>query len=294
MGTDVDDVTGARVISRAAVHDRCNLLAFGINTDYGSLNAPRAIDGFFKTDGVPDMPIAVPKTSYRPSGADPVYQATMKNRTAGLWDPSRVYEDAVTVYRRVLANATRLVDFLAIGYLNNLQELLQSPADGISSLTGLELVTAKVRQLFIMGGQFPSGTSNNFDRDATAIASAQYVTGNWPTQIVYSGHEMGTGILTGGNLNGQASTDLLAQALVDYGVNSTGRDSWDPMCAMLAVDGVTSDSGYRFVRGSCTVAGDGSNTWTDNPAGKDLYAIKTQANSYYQNRINRYIDKANW
>ena len=49
------------------------------------------------------------------------------------------------------------VEIITIGFLNSIYEVLISPADGISSMTGLELVTAKVSKMWSMGGDWATG-----------------------------------------------------------------------------------------------------------------------------------------
>lgn len=102
-------------------------------------------------------------------------------------------EEPLPVLRRTLASATNhSVSYVSVGFLNNLAELLASPPDTISPLTGQQLVEQKVswshlssfhQRLIIlctnmvqvalvavMGGAYPSsedlpfgGTEFNFD-----------------------------------------------------------------------------------------------------------------------------------
>ena len=62
--------------------------------------------------------------------------------------------DSVTVMRRALASAAdRSVTIVSVGYATNLHDMLLSSGDGISPLAGPELVSAKVKQLVMMGGR---------------------------------------------------------------------------------------------------------------------------------------------
>lgn len=65
-------------------------------------------------------------------------------------------EDALTIFRRALAAAPwdRKVTVVSLGHATNLLELLQSPADAESPLTGVQLVEQKVSELIWMGGSY--------------------------------------------------------------------------------------------------------------------------------------------
>jgi inosine-uridine nucleoside N-ribohydrolase len=63
---------------------------------------------------------------------------------------------AVEVYRAALAGAEdHSVVIAAIGFLTNLAALLRSSADEHSSLSGRELVAAKVKRVVYQGGWYP-------------------------------------------------------------------------------------------------------------------------------------------
>jgi len=100
------------------------------------------------------------------------------------------------MYRRALAaEADNSVVIASFGYLGNLAALLDSPADGISPLSGRDLVARKVNRLVIMGGHYPSGSpETNLAGD---VASAQRVATGWPTKLVWSGSEVGDDVRTG-------------------------------------------------------------------------------------------------
>ncbi|HEX2910943.1 MAG TPA: hypothetical protein VH186_09065, partial [Chloroflexia bacterium] len=105
-----------------------------------------------------------------------------------------------SVYRQLLAaQPDGSVVIVSIGYMGRLSELLDSPADGYSSLTGKDLITQKVKTLVVMGGDYPSGTGeNNFVTDPAAAAN---VVSHWPTKIVFSGYTLGFDTMTGSTLS---------------------------------------------------------------------------------------------
>lgn len=289
--TDVDDVLAGVMLAYGYVRAYINPIAVGISVT--NPNSAAALDGLLKTYGLINVPIGVPGTSTIVPGTG-LYQATMKARTAGLVDPTRIYENNLAMSRRALALTQRTTDVINVGLCNPLSELLDSPADGISPLTGRQLIEQRSRRLIMVAGQYPSGTEYNFSITAAARAAAANVCANWPNEIVYNGFEVGNTVITGGNLQGLQVTNIVAQALLDSG-RATGRASWDPMGTLLALVGLISQGGYTQVRGANSVdVGTGVNTFTANPAGKDSYVVKALADAVYQTRINNLLLPVNW
>lgn len=281
-----------RIADYGQVHKRLKLLGVMLSATLSA--SPGSVQSLMANDGVTGVPVGTSHTSNVPSGT-PLYQADLRSLgiTAGYITGNETYADAVTLYRQLLANTAAPIDIVSVGPLNNLSDLLQSSADSISPLTGLQLVTAKVRRLYVMGGQYPSGSEFNFNNNSLAMTAGNYVVANWPTPIVYSGFEVGTSVLTGASLSGKQPGDLAAQAMADFG--SFARMSWDPMNALLAMDIDPDSNGYTSIWGSNSVnAGTGANTFTPNVAGRDRYTVKSVTDATFQARINNLIDKTTW
>lgn len=129
---------------------------------------------------------------------------------------------------------------ISIGFLTNLADLLKSQADSLSDLTGSELVSARVSELIVMGGRYPSGWGYNFggvDPESTA-----YVLENWPRDVpaTFSGGELGGNIYSGQTLQQDAppNSPILAAYLWYVGRCSTVRQSWDPLTTLYGVLGL--------------------------------------------------------
>jgi hypothetical protein len=224
-----------------------------------------------------------------PSGTPP-YQTNLFDKLPhreGYWAATASSTDT---YRRALAAAdANSVDIICVGYATALSALLSSSADAISGLTGIQLVTAKVRNLWVMGGQWPAGQENNFNRDTTAAAAANALVTSWPSTvpITFLGYESGATVLTGQNLNGTAAVDPVAQALSDYGAATSGRPSWDPMLTWLACLGDVTAAGYTSVQGTASVnATTGVNSWTNGSGGPHRYVVKAQQDPWYTADLN--------
>src|SRR5206468_1033947 len=88
------------------------------------------------------------------------------------------------------------VVIVTVGYLTNLKNLLQLPAEN-GHASGADLVRAKVKQWVCMGGNFIGSPARddlklgnvNFQRDAQ---SAIYVIQHCPVPLVFVGREIGS------------------------------------------------------------------------------------------------------
>lgn len=84
---------------------------------------------------------------------------------------------------------------MTVGPLKNIDNLLNSKPDKISPLTGKELFELKVKEVVIMGGQFPQGKKEwNFDGNMPGVTKR--VIENIAVPIVFSGYELGGEIHT--------------------------------------------------------------------------------------------------
>lgn len=191
-----------------------------------------------------------------------------------LQDASTTSEP-VELYRSLLSSADdHSMNIISIGFLTNLADLLRSKSDDVNSMSGPDLISAKVSELVVMGGYYPSGWEFNFggeDPDATA-----YVVENWPKDvpITYSGGELGGEIFSGQSLTEHSPPDspILAAYQWYVGRCSTLRESWDPLTTLygiLGLDGFerigvksplafANEFGYNSITSS-----NGSNAWVN-------------------------------
>lgn len=186
----------AKVIA-VAVNTRTSRPAVAAN----SWKCVAAIDNFY---GFPHIPIG----THMPNNGTSLNGPDFVGPCAQLAPASTPGPDtAVNVYRRALASQRdRSVVVVSTGYLGNLADLLSSPPDAISPLSGRDLVAQKVRTLVKMGGSYPSSRSpeNNLTGDP---AAAQIVSANWPTKIVWSGAEVGDAVHTGNTISSTHPAD---------------------------------------------------------------------------------------
>ena len=275
LGPDYDDVGAMAVLHALADSGQVRLLAtLSSNKDERVVPCIEVINAYFRR---PDIPVGAPKgeggvslTTWHQAKWTDSLPARYPHRTACTSDAP----DAVAVYRRVLAaQPDSSVVVCSIGFLTNLKNLLLSPGDAVSPLSGRELVSSKVRRLVVMGGTFPRGMEFNIYRDA---ASARIVAEQWPTEIVFSGSEIGDKIRTGKRL---AESPVENSPVKDAYVlcfaegDPGGRMSWDLTAAWVAVKGYAPY--YAVERGTFRVVDDeGRNEWTPDARGRHLRLIE--------------------
>ncbi len=197
---------------------------------------------------------------------------------AGVWgdklverfdpgDTRAKYPDCVLVYRRVLAKAPKhSVAIAATGFATCLNQLIASPADAVSPLTGAELVKRKVKLLSVMGGRYPSGTEWNFECDAPGYHRlfVEWTRQHGYPPVYLNGFENGEHILAGA----PATADPIVNP-TRYGLQLAGYDQrpmWDMLSALFAARGLSFGGMTYFKVGPAgTVevdAAKGTDTWS--------------------------------
>ena len=227
------------------------------------------------------------------AGGGDGYSAGAGSRRYGFWRAAPDWhndraEDAIALYRRLLAAAETPLEIIEIGYPQVLAGVLGSPADALSPLGGLELVRQKVKKCWVMAGKWDEnpGRENNFARNERSRRSGAALCRLCPVPITFLGWEAGASVITGNELE---PGDALAQALRDHG-SGNGRSSWDPMLALLALTGDEITAGYDTVRGRASVDPEtGCNHFTQAPDGPHCFVVKNRPDGFYQRAINEKI-----
>lgn len=150
--------------------------------------------------------------------------------------------EAHTLYRRLLAKQPdHSVSICSIGFVTALAALLESEADDISPLSGVELVRRKVKCLYVMGGVFGESVEPDFNF-AQGITFAQTLFSLWPKEVdmVFSPMEVGQEVEYKPE---QVISDIdwtdvhpIKQVYMTCNCN-TGQKMWDPMAVIHAVEG---------------------------------------------------------
>ncbi|KAL0931233.1 inosine uridine-preferring nucleoside hydrolase [Colletotrichum truncatum] len=252
--SDCDDA-GALLL--AATSPEVNLLGVNINSQssYSVLAASAILNHYEHSH--------VPIGARRPLNDVPFFDNWTKllgefaSKLATHWPRSLSTADEawgpVELYRKLLAEAEDgSVTIVSIGFLHNLSGLLNSTADAYSSLTGPQLVEAKVKELVVMGGDYPTGYEFNFWGDNPYTAA--HVIHNWKGSIVYAGFQLGGSVYSGGPLMADGpKTDPVRAAYILYSYYQP-RWSFDPIAMLYAIKGLGNhfkfgnDNGYNTIK----------------------------------------------
>lgn len=201
IGNDIDDVMALFMIHNLQTRRECKLLAVTISKDH-KFAAPYT-DAINTFCGRADIPIGVCKSKVTPHEGKFIGLSKKKEGGKFLY-PHDLKSgddapDAVAVLRKALANEKDgSVVIAQVGFSTNLANLLNSKSDEISSLSGMELVKKKVKFLSLMAGAFEKikgKTGHMYDHKeynvVKDIPAAQKITNDWPTEMIWSGFEIG-------------------------------------------------------------------------------------------------------
>jgi len=289
LGPDYDDVGAMAVMHALADSGLVNILAtVSSNKDENVVPCIQVLNFYF---GRPDIPVGSPKheggvslTTWHKEK----WTEYLPTRYPHKIEKTSDAPDAVKVYRQILSRQPdQSVTVCTIGFFTNLKNLLQSGPDEYSPLTGKELISQKVKRLVSMAGHFPEGREFNVYCDA----SASVVTVNeWPTEIVFSGWEIGDRILTGKKvvqLPVEDSPVKDAYTLCFKEGDFDGRMSWDQATVFVAIKGY--EPYYSPERGTIRIYDDGKNTWSSSPNGKHIRLIEKVPAEEMSNLIEEYM-----
>lgn len=275
LGPDYDDVGAMAILHALADSGQVNILAtISSNRDERVIPCIEVINTYFNR---PDIPVGAPKcdpgvmltTWHRTKWTD-VLPAKYAHRTEKTSDAP----DAVQIYRKILSEQPdSSVVVCTIGFFSNLRDLLSSGGDEYSPLMGKELVAKKVARLVAMAGLFPEGKEFNVYCD---VLASKAIAVEWPTEIIFSGFEIGEKILTGKRLvemNVENSPVKEAYALSFAEGDPEGRMSWDHTAVWVAVKGY--EPYYTVERGIFQVVDDaGTDRWIPDEQGKHLKLVQ--------------------
>jgi hypothetical protein len=150
--------------------------------------------------------------------------------------------------------------------------LLNSTKDVYSDLDGRELVKAKVSELVIMGGSYPSGHSYNFWGSGPGVAA--HVINAWEGRMTFLTGDVGKNVLSGTPLMSQGpETDPVRMAYIYYTYNHP-RSSWDPLTLLYAANGLDDLFEFRKDSGRNHIEFNGSNQWIEDPNIRNQFVLK--------------------
>ena len=289
MGPDYDDVGAITIMHNYADNGEVKILATMASTKYDGVAA--VLNVFNTYFNRPNIPVGVPKGEALTLRDWQHWTDTVLARYPHKIKTNDEAEDAVTLYRKILAEQPdNSVTVVSIGFFTNLSNLLNTKGDAYSSLTGKELVKKKVKLLVSMAGKYPEGYEFNVMKD---IPASNNVFANWPTQIIFSGFEIGAKIKVGLPLINNAAIkkdptkDVFRVSIPMAKEDAAGRMSWDETSVLVAIKGY--DKWYTPHTGHIsTIAADGKNSW-DNGGTGQAYLVEKTPYTAVQDLINELI-----
>ena len=279
MGSSTDDLFALMMLNRYMDMKRCNLL--GVIVDrMGRANAD-IVDVLDTYYGHPDIPIGLETKGQasthvwipyhnlayaRTREGVPIFQRTVGD------DGS--YMEGYKLYRKLLSEQPdRSVTIASIGLVTTLARLLESGPDEYSPLSGVELVRAKVKDIYAMGGVFGDAVEPDYNFKQTIDFSLKFFE-LLPKEVdvVFSPGEVGDPLdyrpeLVIGDMSW---TDHHPIKWTYQFLNcNTGQKMWDPQAVINAVEG---DDFYKLSeRGWVTLTPNGETIFTPDPKGNCRY-----------------------
>lgn len=289
LGPDYDDVGAMAVMHALADSGLVDILGV-ISSNKNDLVVP-CIDVINTYFNRPSIPTGAPKseggvdigTGYKSKWTEAIV-ANYPHKAISTTDAP----DAVKVYRKILSSQPdSSVVICTVGFLTNMKDLLYSTADEYSPLSGEELIKLKVARLVSMAGWFPEGREFNVHCDTPASI---VVADEWPTEIVFSGLDIGNDVLTGkklmlSDIENSPVKDVYTMGITELDTN--GRMSWDLTAVLVAIKGY--EPYYTVERGTMFVKEDGVNGWIPSESGKHLSLVKKMPTADMAELLNNYI-----
>lgn len=264
FGSDSDDMGALAMLHNLENGGECKLLGILCwNTEKYAVPAIDAVNRYY---GNGEIPVGVRKEGSRE--IDWNYSKVISQNLPHELT-QELAEDATLLYRKILEQAEdSSIVLLTVGPLKNIQNLINSQADTISPYSGEELISQKVKEMVIMGGEFPEGDGEwNFGGDMPGVT--KFVLEHITVPITFSGFEVGFQIKTGEVFNGIDTLSPLylgyqhwSARLPGYKGEVLDNETYDQTAVLYAVRGGI-DRYWSRVDGGYCEAGEfgGKNRW---------------------------------
>jgi inosine-uridine nucleoside N-ribohydrolase len=266
MGNDVDDALALAMLHAFASRGEVQLLAVTVSKDNPwAAEYVRLVDEYY---GRGSIPVGIVHDGKTPD--DGLYVRHVCELHGRRPDKAAVV-DAVSLLRKTLAaEPDGSVTMIQVGFSTNLARLLESAPDGYSNLSGKELVKRKVRLLTAMAGNFAAAKPEY--NVMTDIPAAKKLFAEWPTDIYFSGFEVGAAILFPASSieHDFPPGNPVAEAYRLYQKMPYDRPTWDLTTVLYDL---RSDRGYFNVSppGNVLVSANGSTTFQPSTNGKRYF-----------------------
>ncbi|MCR9271258.1 MAG: nucleoside hydrolase [Hyphomonadaceae bacterium] len=287
FGGDADDLGALAMLHRYADREQIDFLAItSWSNEAYVIPALIAVNTYY---GRPELALGVRETPQWRTEWN--YNHAIAEAFPVSANATQHVEPATALYRRLLAGAKdHSITLVTVGPLANVQNLLLSEPDEISSQSGADLVNQKIKTLVIMGGQFPDGvTANgpewNFNGNMPGVT--QFVLETVQRPIIFSGYEVGEALKVGRELNAHPKDTPLyvgykffsehAPWMSDqYAGEILDNASFDQTAVMFASAHETSPFWTLSAPGRLSADAEGLAHWEETPNGSHRYIILTE------------------
>jgi inosine-uridine nucleoside N-ribohydrolase len=266
MGNDVDDALALAMLHAFASRGELKLIAVTVSKDNAwAAEYVRMVDEYYGRGAIPVGIVHDGKTQ-----EDGLYVKQICELHHRRPNKAAV-ADAVQLLRKTLAGEPDgAVTLIQVGFSTNLARLMESKPDRYSSLNGMDLVKKKVRLLSVMAGNFAQSKPEY--NVSTDVPAAQKLFAGWPTDIYFSGFEVGQAILYPASSieHDFPAGNPVAEAYRVYAKMPYDRPTWDLTTVLYDL---RPDRGYFDLSpsGNVTVAANGATTFQPGPQGKRYF-----------------------
>jgi inosine-uridine nucleoside N-ribohydrolase len=266
MGNDVDDALALAMLHAFASRGEVQLLAVTVSKDNPwAAEYVRLVDEYY---GRGAIPVGIVHDGKTPEDGLYVRQVCELHHRS----PNKaIVPDAVQLLRKTLAGENDgAVTLIQVGFSTNLARLMESAPDRYSDLSGMELVKKKVRLLTVMAGDFAAAKPEY--NVLTDVPAATKLFSTWPTDIYFSGFEVGSAILFPASSieHDFPAGNPVAEAYRVYAKMPYDRPSWDLTTVLYDL---RPDRAYFDVSppGNVVVSPDGSTSFQTSAQGKRYF-----------------------
>jgi len=266
MGNDVDDALALAVLHSLESRGQCKILACTMTrNDPKSALYTDAVNHFY---GRPRIPIGVIRHT-KLADPSPFVGAHVQFKTAVNPDTA---PEAVELIRKTLkSQPDGSVVLIQVGFFSNFARMAANPEDRA-------LIARKVKFLSVMAGAFTSidGNAHFTEYNVTQdVPSAQTLTDQWPTPIVWGGFEIGWALRYPLTSIAQDFSYVekhpIPIAYKLYCQPKEERPCWDLASCLYAVLPDRPEYFTLSEAGQVSVEKDGFTRFTPKPNGRDRY-----------------------
>lgn len=287
FASDADDVVALRLAMCFQDLGLLDIRGIALSTTYS--RSPLAVYALCTQDGYGSIPVAMDTSGngvqVHTNYVDVMYDLP-KNRTD--------YEQPVPMYRRILSASDTKVNIITLGFLQNIQGLMNSAPDQYSPLTGMELIAQKVDTIYIVGGNSTGKPSFNFYWTGEKVVSAaKEVARSFPARVVFLQSDLSDDTFCGQLYSTKDSRqrDIVTKAL-RANDQAGGVVAWDVFSVWCAVQDMNGSAELAFLtleQGNQYVSDTGATEWTASDTGRHYKMYKHVEGAYYSEIMNNML-----